>query len=146
MSKGKMKGELEVGSDEGWGWNDGTGAATDDLNWDDDPWADMPTVEESVIENPVASKTALRLGKLVNKADKPVNGLPESVSSVPTASHPPSSDCQTVNGLQHHADNTWQRSVVPAPAKRPLEFKTDILTKECFTVPNKAKFITLLLV
>ena len=141
MSKGKMKGELEVDSDEAWGWNDGTGAATDDLNWDDDPWADMPTVEESVIEN-----TALRLGKLVNKANKPVNGLPESVSSVPTASHPPSSDRQTVNGLQHHADNTWQRSVVPAPAKRPLEFKTDILTKERFTVPNKAKFITLLLV
>ena len=141
MSKGKMKGELGVASDEAWGWNDGTGAATDDLNWDDDPWADMPTVEESVIENPIASKTALRLGKLVNKANKPVNGLPESVSSVPTASHPPSSDCQTVNGLQHHADNTWQRSVVPAPAKRPLEFKTDILTKERFTVPNKAKFI-----
>lgn len=136
-SEGEMKAELE--SDEAWGWNDDTTAAEGDSNWDDDPWADAPTVQEDVVENNVAFKTASRLEKLANKAKKPVNGVPKSAPSMPMASYPPSSNRQNVNGTQPHTENIWRKSAVPA--KPLMEPQRDILIKERFTVSNKAKRI-----
>jgi len=136
-SEGEVKKELD--SDEAWGWNDDTGAMGGDSSWNDDPWADASTVQENVIENHVAPKTASRLEKLANKAKKPVNGLSESASSIPMALHPPSSNPQNVNGTQHPLEDIQQKSAVPA--KHPMEPRRDILIKERFTVSNKAKRI-----
>jgi len=132
--EGEVQGEPD--SDEAWGWNDDVGPMGGESNWDDDPWADASTVQEDVIENHVAPKTASRLEKLANKAKKPVNGLPESAPSI---SHRPLSNRQNVNGTQHHPEDTWRKSAVPA--KHPIEPSRDIIIKERFTVSNKAKRI-----
>lgn len=136
-SEGEVKKEFD--SDEAWGWNDDTGATGGDSNWDDDPWGDPSTVQEDVIENHVASKTASQLEKLVNKAKKPVNGLPESAPSIPMALQPPSSNLQNVNGTQHHPEDIRRKSAVSA--KDQMEPKRDIFIKERFTVSDKAKRI-----
>lgn len=131
-----------------WGWHDDTNVAEEtegDNTWDDDPWActpeaDIPTIDDSTASVALpAPKTATRLEKLVKKGKKPVNGhtstltstlAPETLSynSLPP-SHPP-----PTHGSTQHTEK--QTSV---PSKRPPELKTNLIAKDSFAVPERAK-------
>ncbi|KXN87429.1 hypothetical protein AN958_08860 [Leucoagaricus sp. SymC.cos] len=149
LNDAKVDADLDPNPGEAWGWNDDAEGAGEggNSNWDDDPWATAPTVDEPVIEKAVAApKVATRLEKLANKAKKPVNGR-DAGSSTPTdtpplpkqQSHPP------ISGSMHHNDDGWLNSSSPAPAsaptpaKRPPELKMNVTAKESFAVPARAK-------
>lgn len=149
----QVKGDSEPDPDNAWGWNDGENAegVGEDNTWDDDPWADPPPVDESGVGktdkvvapvNVTSRKAATRLEKVANKGKKPVNGHTNTapvpalvpVSPTPPPIHPSPPPPQSRDAPANHAGKQFT-----VPAKRPPELKTNIVAKESFTVPEKAK-------
>jgi centromere/kinetochore protein ZW10 len=138
----KSKGEREADPGDAWGWNDHTNAQVEerieDESWDDDPWADSPA---AYTENPVVStavptpKTATRLEKLANKGKKPV--IDRAETDAASVSIPPiSSPSHSISKTQGKAQSDTR---APAPLKRPPDLKTNLVSRESFAVPEKAR-------
>ncbi|KAF9454310.1 hypothetical protein P691DRAFT_717761 [Macrolepiota fuliginosa MF-IS2] len=146
-SRTKPERDEEPDPGDAWGWNDdeNAGGTAENSAWDDDPWADPPVVDLSPIEtekpvisaNVVSPKAATRLEKVANKGKKPANGHSATSAPAPTTtSHalPPPHP-----RVDRPADQLKEQMTVPT--KRPPKLKTNVVIKESFAVPDKAKHI-----